>query len=159
LRPHGIRGHVKAAPLVDNVERFDGLREVKAWHNNAGRSLTLTGWLPLGESVILCFAEISDMDTAETMRGALLCINASERASLPPDRYYHDDLIGLAAVTESGRTLGRVKEILANKANDILVVQGGDGKEILLPAVRSVILRIDRGAGILVVNPLPGLLD
>jgi len=159
LCPQGNRGEVKAAPLTGWLERFNGLRTVTAWRDGAERTLTLTGWRAWRQFVVLRFAEIVDIGTAEALRNVLLCVPAGERAGLPPGQYYHDDLVGMAVVTEAGRRLGRVVSILTTGANDVFVVVDPDGREFLLPALRSVVAKVDPAARLMVIVPLPGLLD
>ena len=65
--------------------------------------------------------------------------------------------MGLEVVDEDGRELGVVKEVLFTGANDVYVVERADGSELLLPAVKDVVLRVDVDAGRMVVRLLPGL--
>lgn len=159
LCPQGNRGEVKAVPLTGRLERFGEIRAVAAWKDGASRPLTLVRWRAWRQFVILGFAELGTIGEAEAIRGAMICIPAQERAVLPPGQYYHDDLLGLRVVTEDGRTLGRVVEIIVTGANDVLVVKDERGHEVLIPALRSVVLRVDLGAKTIVVRPLPGLLE
>lgn len=159
VSPQGNRGEVKAIPLTAHVERFASLRAVTAWKDGEMRPLTLTTWRVWRNFIVLGFAELTDIGAAETLRGAMICIRAEERAALPAGEYYHDDLLGLVVMTEEGRFLGRVEEILVTGANDVLVVKNEAGEEFLLPALREVVVRVDLSAGAITVRLLPGLLD
>ena len=159
LCPRGNRGEVKAVPLTGRPERFGELRAVAAWKDGAARPLTLVRWQVWRQFVILGFAEIGSIGEAEALRRAMICIPARERAVLPAGEYYHDDLLGLSVVTEDGRALGRVAGIIVTGANDVLAVKDERGREILIPALRAVILRVDLGTKTIVVRPLPGLLE
>ncbi|NLG83273.1 MAG: 16S rRNA processing protein RimM [Firmicutes bacterium] len=159
VSPQGNRGQVKAIPLTGHLERFDTLQRVMVWKDGRMRPLTLTTWRAWRGFVILAFAELTTMDEAEALRGAMICVRVEERAALPADEYYHDDLFGLQVLTEDGRLLGRITEILATGANDVLVVADEAGKEVLLPALREVVVQVDLAAGRMIVHPLPGLLD
>jgi 16S rRNA processing protein RimM len=64
----------------------------------------------------------------------------------------------LQVVDENGRPLGRLKQILETGANDVYIVQPEQGKEILLPAIDSVLRSIDLAQGQIIVHLLPGLL-
>lgn len=159
LCPQGNRGEVKAIPLTSRLERFGELRSVTAWKDGASRPLTLVRWRAWRQFVILGFAEVAGIGEAEALRGAMICITARERAALPAGEYYHDDLLGLSVMTEEGRDLGRVVEIIVTGANDVLVVRDEGGRQVLIPALRSVVIKVDLGAGSIVVRPLPGLLE
>ncbi len=58
------------------------------------------------------------------------------RSSLPPlgeGEYYHADLIGLAAVSEAGETLGTVVAVENFGAGDVIEIKRPDGKSFMVP--------------------------
>ena len=55
--------------------------------------------------------------------------------------------------------MGVLKEVLITGANDVYLVESPGRKDILLPAIDEVILKIDHDAGEIRVHILPGLLD
>jgi 16S rRNA processing protein RimM len=75
---------------------------------------------------------------------------------LPPPRegeYYRYQLVGLKILTVQGESLGILEEILQTGANDVYVVKDEQGKEILLPAILSVIMKVDLQNRSIIVNP------
>jgi 16S rRNA processing protein RimM len=54
---------------------------------------------------------------------------------------------------ENGEEIGTVTEIMETGANDVYVVTDKAGKEILLPAIDSVIIRVDLSEKQMVVKP------
>lgn len=62
-------------------------------------------------------------------------------------------------VTKDGAPVGRLEDVLATAANDVFVVRSEEGREILVPAVRHVVLSIDPEEGTIVIDPIPGLLE
>jgi len=82
----------------------------------------------------------------------------ARREQLPPpdaEEFYHDDLVGLEAVTSEGERIGRVTAVLNHGAGDILEIARADGGETLLPFTRQVAPEIDFAAGRIVVRPPP----
>jgi 16S rRNA processing protein RimM len=59
-------------------------------------------------------------------------------------------------VTESGRTLGVVTEVIPNLANDLWVALA-EGVETLIPAIRQVVVDVDLNAKRILVRDIPGL--
>jgi len=53
---------------------------------------------------------------------------------------------------ESLALLGVVEDILVTGANDVYVVKSDNGSEVLVPAIKSVIIEIDRNTGRMVVR-------
>ena len=70
----------------------------------------------------------------------LACLNCLPE--LPEGEYYHHQLLGLNVITDDGRELGALVDILETGANDVYTVRDADGTEILLPAIPPVILDI-----------------
>jgi 16S rRNA processing protein RimM len=64
----------------------------------------------------------------------------------------------LQVVTEGGRELGTLDDVIETGANDVFVVNGPDG-EILLPDIPQVVRQVDVPGGRIVVHLLDGLLD
>jgi 16S rRNA processing protein RimM len=99
----------------------------------------------------------SDREAAEAFRGAEVRLRLEEAAPLPEGRFYRWQVIGLQVVTEEGRALGVVREILETGANDVYIVAPESGRELLLPAITSVVRQIDLEGGKMVVRLMPGL--
>ncbi|TFG70341.1 MAG: ribosome maturation factor RimM, partial [Anaerolineales bacterium] len=77
---------------------------------------------------------------------------------LEPDEFYTYQVIGLEVQTESGDVLGEIVEVLEPPgANEIFVVHGARG-EILIPVIADVIRHLDLDSGVVIINPIPGLL-
>lgn len=100
---------------------------------------------------ILKFHGIDDRNAAEGLRGELLTVRIDEVAPLEEGQYWEHEILGLSVVTSRGRRVGRVVEILRTGANDVYRVAGED-QEILIPAIRSVVLEVDTDRGRLVVS-------
>jgi 16S rRNA processing protein RimM len=80
-------------------------------------------------------------------RGALLAVPA---AALPPPEegaYYVFQLVGLSVEEEGGRGLGRVADVAAGVANDVLELDSG----LALPMHEDCISEVDLAAGKIVV--------
>jgi 16S rRNA processing protein RimM len=62
-------------------------------------------------------------------------------------------------VDEEDHPLGELVEIIETGANDVYVVRDDSGREILLPAISSVILDLRPDRGYLRVHLLDGLIN
>jgi 16S rRNA processing protein RimM len=159
VRPHGLKGEVKISLLCSGLDRIvscPSLRLVKDGKELKRLSVMRSFMHPDGD-VIIRFKEIVGVDEAESLRGAQVAVKASEKAELPPDSFYLDDLMGLKVVTAAGEELGRVEEVMDGLANGVVVVRQGE-KEILIPALKSVIREVDLKARLMVVD-LPEEVD
>lgn len=101
------------------------------------------------------FREVKDRTAAEGIVGWSLYIPESARAPLPEGEYYVDELVGLEVVTDTGKPLGRLADVIHSPANDVYETDRG----VLIPAVAAFILAIDRTAGRITVHDMPGLVE
>ena len=149
-RAVGLRGEVSVEPLTDDPARLrDGL-EV-----HAGRSVrTIEHVRRTPRDVAVKFAGVDDRDGAELLRGTYLEVDAAAVAPLPEDRYYHWQIVGLEVVRPSGESVGTVVDVQEYPANDVWVVDRGDG-ELLVPALKDVVLEVDLAGGRVVVDLPP----
>ena len=72
------------------------------------------------------------------------------------DEYYISDLEGLE-VYEDGELIGRLAEVMQTGANDVYRIERNDGSELLLPAIKQCILKVDIKAGRMDVSVMEGL--
>jgi 16S rRNA processing protein RimM len=152
-RAHGVRGELCVQPYAAEPSRYASLREVAIGDD----VMRVTAVRSHGEDMLLSLEGVSDRKSAEALRGQELFVPASERAPLPDGRYYVDDLVGLAAVDPAGNVLGRVEEVLALPAHDVLRLSTPHG-EGLVPMVKAMVLAIDLGSGRIVLDLPLGLL-
>ncbi len=159
---HGLRGEVRVLPHTDFPEQLAQRRELWLEHRGRGRLCPVERgrWHPAKGEVLLKLAGYDDRTAAEALQGAALKIRPSDAVKLPEGEYYHWEIIGLEVVTTSGRYVGHVSDIMRTGANDVYVVSPADGaKEALIPAVADVITEVNREAGRIVIEPMPGLLE
>ena len=62
-------------------------------------------------------------------------------------------------VTDDGRELGVIKDVIETGANNVYDVQDDNGKRILIPAIPQCILDVRLEEGDMTVHLLPGLED
>lgn len=152
-RSHGVGGEVSVQPLTEVDVRFAPGSVLRL---EDGRTLTVERSRPHRDHVLVKFEEVSDRDDADVLRGSVLLVDA---ADAPPigdaDRFWIHQVVGLEVLTEEGRSLGRIREVEANPANDLWVTEAG----VLIPAVHEVVVGVDLAAGRVTVRELPGLLD
>ena len=156
--PHGVHGEVKVYPLTDDVTRFKKCKELYLNVNNEYRLLHVTGVKFSGQFVILKFAEFQTMNDVEGLRKKELLVDLAHAVKLQKDEYFIADLIGLK-VFEKERFVGTIKDVIETGANDVYIIEKEDGKELLLPAIKDCILKVDVPNERMEVFILPGLED
>jgi 16S rRNA processing protein RimM len=108
--------------------------------------------------ILLRLSGVLDRTAAETLRGKELTIHKEDAVALPEGQFFWHEVIGLTAVDATNQQpLGRVVDILETGANDVYVVRPEHGKEMLIPAIKDVIVAIEPAEGRMLVQPLPGM--
>jgi len=157
--PFGARGEVKVIPETDWPCRFLLLEEATVLQDgHPPRRFVVQGVRYHAGRVILKLEGVDDMTSAGRLRGAELAVLAQERVDLPPGHYWIGDIVGMEVWLEDGERLGTVKDVLRPGANDVYVVDTGDG-EVLVPATHEVVIDLDVAEGRMTIRPIPGLLD
>jgi 16S rRNA processing protein RimM len=148
LKAHGVKGAVRVELLTDFPDRFAPGREVLV----AGRRLRIARSEGQEGSLRVTFDGITDRDAAQRLVGAYCTLPLAEARTLPADRYYHFQLVGLTVVdAHHARELGKVAEVLTYPTNDVLRVTGRD-RELLIPMIRSVVRSIAPAEGTITVD-------
>jgi 16S rRNA processing protein RimM len=156
LTAHGLRGELKCRMITDFPrQRFRRGARVFI----AAAPYTVVSTRVQGSSALLRLEEVQDRDAALALRGKDVEVPASDRLPLPRGRFYWQDVIGLTVVdATTGEMLGTVKDILETGANDVYIVQRPDAKDLLVPAIKDGIKKIDPSSGRMLIQPLPGLI-
>ncbi|RDV81155.1 ribosome maturation factor RimM [Ammonifex thiophilus] len=143
VAPHGYRGALKVLPLTDFPERFLGMKEAVVFLKGQRTTYTVKRARLHGKFVLLELVGVERMEEAEALRGGLVQVPREEVHPLPPGHYYIFDLIGMEVFTEEGTFLGKIEAVLSTRANDVFSVRSPKGKEILIPALKTVVCSVD----------------
>lgn len=149
----GIKGEVKVIPYTDDIEQFKKIKNI--YVNNDVMEIESVRYHK--NTIILKFKGIDTMNDAENIRNSILKIQRTKK-KLPQNTYYITDLIGLDVYTDEDKLLGKVKDIYNTGANDIYIVETSENKEILLPAIKEVIKKVDIENKKIIVHILKGLI-
>ena len=77
---------------------------------------------------------------------------------LNKDEYFIADLIGMQVVSDDEGLKGTLKGVMETGANDVYAVKKPeDKKELLIPAIKDCILKVDIKENIMTVHLLEGL--
>jgi 16S rRNA processing protein RimM len=159
LRPHGIRGEVKVVPSTDWPERYNELSSLcLALPDGEKKWIKIEQVSVQQNSVILKLSGFENRSQADTLRSIEIYVREKELPSLPEGHYYIHDLVGMIVKTVLGKKIGSVVDMIQMPAQDIYVVDA-DGKEIMIPAVKEFVKRIDMQKKEIWIDPIEGLID
>jgi 16S rRNA processing protein RimM len=153
-RPHGVMGEIIMDLHTDFPERMKKGRKIFVGEDH--KPMSLTNVRPHNKGLLVKFKDVDTPEDAGLYRNQWVYVQAKD-VPLPEGQHYKHELMGLNVVDENGNPLGKLVEILETGANDVYLVRDDSGKEILLPAIPSVILDLDFDRGFLKVHLLEGL--
>jgi 16S rRNA processing protein RimM len=147
----GVRGWVKLWSYTDPPANLLEYNELELGQSGSWAPARLVEARPHGEALVGRFEGVEDRDGAAALVGAELAV---AREALPPPgegEFYWTDLVGLEVINREGVHLGRVREMMATGANDVMVVEGE--RERLVPFLPGHwVDRVDLAGGRIVVD-------
>jgi 16S rRNA processing protein RimM len=155
VRPHGVRGELIVEPYSETIRSVDPESEV--FIDSLQTPYKVLSLRSHQKRLILRIEGCEDRETAEAFRGSELLIPTPDVEPLPDGVYYRWQILGLEVKEQAGRTLGTITDILETGANDVYIVRGDDERELLLPAIKEVIIEVNLENGHLLVRLPDGL--
>ena len=111
------------------------------------------------QTPILKFKSIDTLNDVERYKGKDLLVSREHAVKLKKNEFFIVDLIGLQVVSDEGQDIGVLTDVLQTGANDVFVVETGEGDEVLIPYIEQCVPEIRPETGKVTVHLLPGLLD
>jgi 16S rRNA processing protein RimM len=154
-RPHGVHGEIVMDLHTDFPERLKRGRKLLISEDHTPMSVQSVREHQKG--VLIKFNGIDTPEDAGKYRNQWVYVKASEVPPLPKGKLYQHELFGFRVVDENDNPLGELVEIIETGANNVYVVKGESGRELLLPAIPSVVLELDAERRLMRVHVLEGL--
>lgn len=124
----------------------------------ARQNLTIRSQRKYKDGLLLAFEGLETPEGVGHLRNQLLYIRGQDAQPLAEGEHYYFELLGVRVFDDNGVSLGSLVEVIETGANDVYVVQGETGSQILLPAIPEVILDLNTESKEMKVHLLPGLL-
>lgn len=156
---HGVKGEVKVFPTTDDPQRFRRLKEVIMDTGKEQVDLQIEGVKFFKQFVILKFRGIDSINDVEKYRQNSLYVTRRNAVRLSRDEYFIADLTGMKVIDEDEKPVGTLKDVMETGANDVYVIEMEDGRELLLPAIKQCVLKVNVEEGWMQIHILDGLLD
>ncbi len=141
-RTHGVKGEIVLEMTTEFPDRIRA--GIQIYIGKDKHAHTLASIRPHGNLFLVSIEGYNDCDAVSIFRNQMVYVDPSIIGPLPEGRYFHHEIIGMQVEDEKGKPIGRVKEILVTGANDVYVVETPEETEILIPAIKQVVLSIHR---------------
>ncbi len=153
----GLKGELKVESFSRTAEELLQLEQVLLGGSDANTApCEIESVKMRGDEIYIKLRGVDDKTAADLMRGRYLFVEETLRKKLPKDKFYIDELIGCAVVSEGGKTYGTIKSVDAYPAQMVYTIRTKKG-DVMLPAVREFVLNVDVEKKEIVVRPPEGL--
>lgn len=154
-KAHGIKGEVAIEIHTDApAVRFAPGAELRA---DPDLELTIATSRSHQGRVLVRFESVPDRNGAEALRGRWLSVDAATLVPREdPWSFWEFELEGAAVTDASGAPLGTIARIEKGKIDDLWVVRTPNGN-VLVPAVKAIVVSVDIESKTVVLDPPEGL--
>ncbi len=152
VAPYGVFGWLK---IVPDTEVFDGLLDYKTWwlgKDDDWRELAVKEAKIHNDVLVVKLQGIDDRDAAFSCKGKQIAVPRALLPKLETEEYYWSDLIGLTVKNQQGVDFGKVSDVFATGANDVVVAKNENGIERLIPYIAQVIVEVSLEAKTMLVD-------
>ena len=152
VAPYGVLGWLKIHP---DTEVFDGLLDYKTWWIGRGEDwheLKVEDAKTHNDVLVVKLQSIDDRDAAFACKGKQIAVPRALLPKLIKEEYYWSDLIGLTVKNQQNVDFGKIIDVFATGANDVIAAKSETGQERLIPYIAQVILEVNLDAKIMLVD-------
>ncbi len=137
VKPQGIKGELKVAPLTDDANRFKQLKSVII----DGQEYKVAGAKVGAGAVFLALFGVSDRNQAETFRNKELFVKRENAVTPKKGHYFIVDILGCKVVTDGGEEVGVITDVTTAKT-DIFTLDC-NGKTMRFPFLKDLLVSVD----------------
>jgi 16S rRNA processing protein RimM len=157
VKTRGLRGCLKILCYVETKNIFAELKFVYIEQSSGQKNRFDLKKIDLSGKILFVELEgIPDAESAQALVGCKVFLPEDLLEKLPEGEYYWRDIIGLEVYNEDDKYIGKIESVFPTGSNDVYVCKGEE-REILLPAIADVILKIDVNRRVMTVRLLEGL--
>ena len=162
LRPFGVNGEIKFHPYfpehLDPSAVASGVVRHPPEKGRADAEIHMASARPLNGGIWAVRPEGCDSpESARQFTNAELLVSRSVIPKPRKGEFLPFDVIDSEVFDAKGPRLGVVRDVIKTGANDVWEVLADDGREIMIPAIKDVVLSVEPGK--ITINVLDGLLD
>ncbi|MBC8338359.1 MAG: 16S rRNA processing protein RimM [Rhodospirillales bacterium] len=148
----GLKGEVRIKSFTGDPDDISAYGPV--WTEDESRSFKVTVKSRAKGLLIARLDGVNDRTEADALKGTRLYVSRDALPAPEDGVFYHADLVGLTAETETGEALGTVQAIHNFGAGDILEIVGGEENEdMMVPFTEAMVPEVDLEGGCVVIVP------
>ena len=156
---HGIRGEVRLNPWCDGPEFVKKFKTLYCDDKGAA-SFKVVSCRPHGNVAVIKLEGVDTVEQAQALKNTVLYMKRSD-VNLPKGKWFISELIDCRVVDADDNTVeyGIITDVDSGLANDVWYIKTKDGNEVLIPAIKDVVINCDVENNVVYIRPLRGLFD
>ncbi|WLR43557.1 ribosome maturation factor RimM [Bacillus carboniphilus] len=163
VNTHGIHGEVRVISVTDfPEERYQKGNRLYLFNKNDSKpteEVVVHSYRKHKNFYLLTFEGLNNINQVEPFKGMEIKVTQDQLTPLSKNEYYLHEIIGCEVVSEEGKEIGRIKEVLSPGANDVWVIKTASKKEVLIPYIEEVVKEVNIEEKKITIHEMEGLLD
>ena len=150
VRAHGLKGELGVRCDDPATSSLLAVKSLRLAGETATRKIVFAR--AANSEVLVRLEGVNDRNAAELLKGKDVELRRSDLPEPEAGEFYQTDLIGLMAVDESGKELGRVQGFWDTGPTPVIVI-GEGASELLVPFAEHFVLAVKLAEGQVVIRP------
>jgi len=139
-KPQGLRGEMRVQIFGNDLQEL--LTCNYFYLGESQEKFVIQKSRSNGTMLIVSLQSIDTIEKAEALRNSKVFVDKTQLSSLEQNEYFIEDLLNCEVICEKN-VIGKIIEVDNYGASYFLTVQSCDGKEILFPFLKDVIINVD----------------
>lgn len=139
---HGLKGEMKVRPFTEDKKRYEELKKILINIKDEYKEYEIESVRYQKDIVLLKLKGVDDIDAAERLKNHYISIAREDAKNLQNNEYFIADLIG-SEIFENEELIGILDDVFTAGASDVYVIKRKGKKDLLLPALKSIIKNVD----------------
>lgn len=138
---HGLKGELKVRPFTESKKRFEELKSILIDFKGELKKYDIEKIRYQNDVILLKLKGIDDIDEALKLKSNYIKIPRTDAKETNENEFFIADLIGCEVYQND--LIGIVDDVFTAGASDVYVIKRKGKKDLLIPAIESVIKKID----------------
>ena len=139
---HGLKGEMKVRPFTEDKKRYEELKKILINIKDEYKEYEIESVRYQKDVVLLKLKGVEDIETAEKLKNHYISITREDAKNLQNNEYFIADLIG-SEIFENEELIGILDDVFTAGASDVYVIKRKGKKDLLLPALKSIIKNVN----------------
>ena len=138
---HGLKGEMKVRPFTEDKKRYEELKKILINIKDEYKEYEIESVRYQKDVVLLKLKGVESIEEAERLKGRYIKIPRELAKETDEDEFFIADLIGCEVYQDE--LLGVVDDVFTAGASDVYVIKRKGKKDLLLPALKSIIKNVN----------------